>query len=348
MQGGSKSFWKSLGVGVLGLLSFMLLVFFVAMFFSGARHMSVASKPTVSSGTSTIMKGEPMNVALPKGNKAKRTSPLILEGNSSMPMMDAAAPGVMMEGRVGGAMMNVEQKVMKNASLTLQVENADQATAKVRTIAEELGGTVMNSFFDQSTGSVKTGSVTISVPVTQFEEALSRLKGVATQVVSENTSGSDVTEQWIDLQARLTNKKAAEAALQNLLDKAEKVSDIIEITDKLTAVRSEIESLDGQMRYLNSQTDRASITVFMTEDQTITTDQGFRPGQTFKESVVMLFKTLGHFLEGIIMLAILGLPMVIVYGLIIYIVYRLTHKFVSRFWHGVTTEKKRVVRRKVN
>ncbi len=345
MQGSSKRFWKSLGVGVLGLLSFMLLVFFVAMFFSGTRHMSM-SKPTVSSGMSTIMKGEPMNMALPKGNKAKRTSPLVLEGNSSMPMMDAAAPSVMMEGS-GSVGAEVAQKVMKNGSLTLQVENADQAATKVRAIAEELGGTVMNSFFDQSTGSVKTGSVTISVPVAQFEEALSRLKSVATQVVSENTSGSDVTEQWIDVQARITNKKAAEGALQDLLDKATKVSDVIEITDRLASIRSEIESLEGQMRYLNSQTDKATITVFMTEDREISADQGFRPGQTFKESVVMLLKTLGHFLEGIIMLAILGLPMVIVYGLIIYIVYRLTHKFVSRFWHGMVETKKRVVRRKM-
>jgi len=344
MQPVSKKFGKGLAVGIVGFVVFFLLVFFVVMFFSG--HRQNASRPIVSTGT--MMKGSSVNMALPSITTKKNQESSVKKRMGGL-MMDAAAPvSVAMEGRSGSVSMMSEQKMMKNGSLSLQVENIDQATAKARTIAEELGGTVTNSFFDQASGSVKTGSVTVSVPVAQFGEALSRLKGIAAVVLSENTSGTDVTEQHIDLQARISNMRAAEAAYQALLDTAEKVSDVIEVTDKLAAVRSEIESLEGQLRYLSSQTDKASITVFMTEDRAITGDQSFRPGQTFKESVVMLLQMLGHFVQGVIMLAILGLPMFLVYGLILWIVYRVVHKLVTRVWHGNFEEKKRVVRRKVN
>lgn len=345
MQPVSKKFGKGLAVGIVGFVVFFLLVFFVVMFFSG--HRQNAARPMVSTGT--MMKGSSVNMALPSTTAKKNQESSVKKRMGGL-MMDAAAPvSVAMEGRSGSvSMMGVEQKVMKNGSLSLQVENIDQATAQARTIAEELGGTVTNSFFDQATGSVKTGSVTVSVPVAQFGEALSRLKGIAAVVLSENTSGTDVTEQYIDLQARISNMRAAETAYQALLDKAEKVSDVIEVTDKLSAVRSEIESLEGQLRYLSSQTDKASVTVSMTEDRAITGDQSFRPGQTFKESIVMLLQMLGHFVQGIIMLAILGLPMFLVYGLILWVVYRVVHKLVTRVWHGNSEEKKRIVRRKVN
>jgi hypothetical protein len=344
MQPVSKKFGKGLAVGIVGFVVFFLLVFFVVMFFSG--HRQNASRPMVSTGT--MMKGSSVNMALPSTTTKKNQESSMKKRMGIA--MDAAAPvDVMMEARSGSvSMMGVEQKMMKNGSLSLQVENIDQATAKARAIAEELGGTVTNSFFDQATGSIKTGSVTVSVPVAQFGEALSRLKGIAVVVLSENTSGTDVTEQYIDLQARISNMRAAEVAYQALLDKAEKVSDVIEVTDKLSAVRSEIESLEGQLRYLSSQTDKASVTIFMTEDRTITGDQSFRPEQTFKESVVMLLQVLGHFVQGVIMLAILGLPMFLVYGLLLWVIYRLVHKLMHRVWHGNSEEKKRIVRRKVN
>lgn len=344
----SKKFGKALAVGIIGFVVFFLLVFFVVMFFSGHRQGVVRPMvPGISTGT--MMKESSVNMALPSTTAKKNPESSVRKRTEGL-MMDAAAPvDVMMDGRSGSvSMMSVDQKVMKNGSLSLQVENIDQATAKARTVAEELGGTVTNSFFDQANGSVKTGSVTVSVPMAQFEEALSRLKGIAVVVLSENTSGNDVTEQYIDLQARISNMRAAETAYQTLLDKAEKVSDVIEVTDKLAAVRSEIESLEGQLRYLSSQTDKASITVSMTEDRAITGDQNFRPGQTFKESVVMLLQVLGHFVQSIIMLAILGLPMFLVYGLLLWIIYRVVRKLVNRVWHGNSEEKKRVVRRKVN
>lgn len=340
-----KSFWKSLGVGLAGLLAFSLLVFFVVMFFGGHRNTYFSANDSV---IGRGMMTSPLNTVVSNtSNKNKKIARM-----SSVPvttdMMGGTATSVMMEGRAAAPMMATGTKMMKDASMSLQVGNVDETVVKIHSIASEMGGSVTQSYFNQTSDSVKTGSMTINVPVASFEETFVRLKTVATVVLSENVSGTDVTEQYIDIDARLNNKRAAEAAFQALLEKAEKINDIIEITDSLSVVRGEIESLEGQLRYLVSQTDRASITVFMTEDAKIVSDQNFRPGQTFKESIVMLFRVLGHFVQGIIMLMIMGLPIILIYGLILWIVYKIVRKMVIRFWPDGLEEKKKAVRRRVN
>ncbi|MBP9697823.1 MAG: DUF4349 domain-containing protein [Candidatus Moranbacteria bacterium] len=343
MQPVSKKFGKALVVGIVGFLVFFLLVFFVVMFFSQHRSYSRSdvSSVSVSSG---MMAKNPMNVAAT--NKKKMPSVAAVDG-ATTGMRTRPATTVALEGQAA-PMMAAGTKMAKNGSMNLEVKDADETTNTVRSIAEEMGGTITNSYFSQSADSVKTGSITVSVPVSRFEEAFARFKEVAIVVLSENMSGSDVTEQYIDIQARITNEKAAETALQTLLDKAVKVSDIIEITDKLSMVRSEIESLEGQLRYLNSQTDMASITLSVTEDTTIASDQTFRPTQTFKESIVMLLRMLGHFLESIVIFLILGLPMFFFYGLVLWIAYKLARKMIVKFWPGSFEEKKRVVKRRVS
>ena len=156
----------------------------------------------------------------------------------------------------------------------------------------------------------------------------------------------DVTEQVIDLQAHISNKKAAETTLQSLFERAEKVSDVIEITDKLAAVRSEIESLEGQMRYLESQTDMATITVSLTEDVNVMVDQGFRPVQTIKESLVLLIGLLGELTQGLIRFAIVVFPALLISGSIVWVLYRGVRRAMLKFWPGSLPEKRRILRKK--
>ena len=103
-------------------------------------------------------------------------------------------------------------------------------------------------------------TVTIRVPQAQFFTALDKLQSLGT-VQSQNVTSQDVTEQFIDLQARLKSSQLEEQSLQALLDKAQTVSDIISIQEQLTQVRSQIESLQGQINYIQNRVDMATITV---------------------------------------------------------------------------------------
>lgn len=330
-----QKFMRTLGVSLVGLLTFLLLVFFVVMSF--AEHRSVSRMG--------IYGGSMM------GTDKSAVSATI----SASPMMEWDGVGNGMMGRVQSVPVNMmgtaplqmmERKVTKNGTLSLQVASVDEAVSQVGATMQEMGGLVADSHFDQTVGGTKSGSLTVKVEVGKFDEALARLKKIATVVLSENVSGTDVTAQVIDLQARINNEKAAEATLQSLFDRAVKISDVMEITDKLASVRSDIESLEGQMRYLNSQTDQASITVFMTEDVRVAPDKTFRPGQALRESVVMLMSWFGDMTQGLIKFLVVGLPVLLLDGVVFWVLYRVVRMGVTKFWPGSLPEKRRIVRRR--
>ncbi len=341
----SKKFGKSLVVGIVGFIASLLLIFFVVMFFASHRGTT-----RVSSWNGMMTLDTARRAAVPSMMQNFSVTSPNFDGDKQVTgfaMMEKVAVG----GAVAPApsvstVLDTDKKVMKNGMLNMQVKSVDESLKAVNAIASEFEGSVTDSRFNQVVGGIKSGTLTVKVKEGNFDQAFARLKEVATVVLSENVSGTDVTAQYIDLQARINNKKAAEVTLQNLFERAVKISDVMEVTDKLEAVRAEIESLEGQLRYMDTQTAMASITVSMSEETQITANQNFRPAQTFKESMVMLLSILGNFAKGVIMLVILGLPMILVYAFILWIVYRMARKMVAVVFPTAAHEVRRVIRKK--
>jgi hypothetical protein len=105
------------------------------------------------------------------------------------------------------------------------------------------------------------GAITIRVPSDQYEAAMSALRGMAVKVTSENSSSQDVTEEYVDLSAKLKNLEATEEQLLRLMEKAEKVEDILNIQRELSNVRGNIEQTKGRMQYLERTTSTSLINV---------------------------------------------------------------------------------------
>jgi flagellar motor protein MotB len=105
-----------------------------------------------------------------------------------------------------------------------------------------------------------SGTVVMRVPESRFEAAVADLKGLG-KVTRENVSGQDVSQEFVDFQARLRNAKAQEAVLLRLMDRANSVSATIRVEQQLEGVQLSIERLKGQLRYLGSQTAMSTITV---------------------------------------------------------------------------------------
>jgi Domain of unknown function (DUF4349) len=97
------------------------------------------------------------------------------------------------------------------------------------------------------------------VPSTRFEDALRDLEELG-RMRSENVSGVDVTQEFVDLQARLRNWQAQETVLLRLMDRATSVTDTIRVQGELSRVQLEIERLRGRLDYLEDQTDLGTIT----------------------------------------------------------------------------------------
>ncbi len=219
-----------------------------------------------------------------------------------------------------------QKKEIKNGSLNLRVDKADRAVEKISQIAKSNGGEVFTSNLSQTAKNVKSGSVEVRVPVANFEKTFGELKGVATLVIRESTSGTDVTMAYSDLQTQLKNKQVEEQAFLNILNQAGKISDILEVTREVARVRGEVESLQGRIKFMESQTDMASISISMIEDTTVAFTDKWRPAQVAMETINALFKDMQGFVDFMIVLFIRVIPILFLYGLIIFGAYWVVRK----------------------
>jgi hypothetical protein len=226
----------------------------------------------------------------------------------------------------------VEKKIIKTGDLNLKVEKTDTAAESITNIAKANKGEVVSSNFYQSSRGVKSGYITVRVPFNKFEVVFKEIKKVARQVMSESANAQDITEQYIDLEARLKNARAEEASFVALLSRWGKVEDVLAVTREVARVRGEIEQLQGQMRYLNSQTDMSTITVNLSEDVEIApVSQDWRPWQVVKTSVKHLIVNGQNFIDSLIAFLIVVLPALIIYVLVIWLIYYLGKKVYQRF-----------------
>jgi Domain of unknown function (DUF4349) len=159
----------------------------------------------------------------------------------------------------------VGPSVIKTGDVRVRVPNGEfrQSVEEVVSIAGRYpGGFVLSTSIGG--GEARLGTIVIRVPARSFERALTDLEALG-EVRSENVTGQDVTQEFIDLQARLRNSRSQEAVLLQLMDEASTVTDTIRVQGELASVQLEIERLTGQLRYLEDQTSLGTLTVSLVE-----------------------------------------------------------------------------------
>ena len=152
-----------------------------------------------------------------------------------------------------------QRKVISTASVSLEVEDVQEAMDRVRAIAEGVSGFVEH--LTSGGGPLRQrATITIRVPQTEFSGVLLQIEGLGS--VQDTTQGSeDVSERFIDLKARLDSALREEKSLLALLEKASAVSEVLAIERELARVRSEIERSQGQLNFLERRVALATITV---------------------------------------------------------------------------------------
>ena len=162
-----------------------------------------------------------------------------------------------------------ERIVIKNADLSIVVANPADAMDAISEMAEGMGGFVVNSNLYKTTTSqgleVPNANITVRVPADQLESALDQIKALvadpAIDIVNENVTGQDVTDQVTDLESRLRNLQAAEEQLLQIMEDAYKTEDVLSIFRELTSVREEIEVIQGQIKYFRESARLSAISV---------------------------------------------------------------------------------------
>ena len=221
----------------------------------------------------------------------------------------------------------VDRKVIQNGSLDLLVRKAEEAISAIGGIADKHKGFVEGSNVYEVSEGVKSGTVTIRVPSTDFSAAMSEIKQLAVKVQSENTNSQDVTAQFVDLEAQLKNYKAEEEQYRQIMARAVKIEDVLNVASRLAEVRGRIEQTQGQLNYLSRQIDMSTISVSLTSEAEV---QVFgiiwRPLTVVKQAFKALLTDLTRFADSAIFFAF-GLPIlaikVLIFVLVLWILWKI-------------------------
>jgi hypothetical protein len=159
----------------------------------------------------------------------------------------------------------VERKIIRNATLTIELDSPAEGQRRIASIAEARGGFVVTSESRQQYNDggrpFEIITLEIRVPAAQFDAARDEIRGTGSRVTAEKITGQDVTEEYIDLEARIRTQKALEGQFLEIMKGASKVSDALEVQRELANVRTEIERLEGRRRFLENQTSLSTIKV---------------------------------------------------------------------------------------
>jgi hypothetical protein len=149
------------------------------------------------------------------------------------------------------------RRVIRTGHIGLEVEKFDNVSRRLLAIAEGAGGFVADSSYADE-GGVPRGSFVLRVPASRFGDVMRQVEGLGT-VQSRQVSGQDVTEEFVDLEARVRNLERQEARLLTFMDRATKIPDLMAIENEVSRVRGEIERLTGRLRFLTSKIELATI-----------------------------------------------------------------------------------------
>lgn len=182
----------------------------------------------------------------------------------------------------------MDRKIIRNAELTLEVGSPAEVQRKITSIAESLGGFVVTSESKvQQIGDAQQEllvNLVIRVPATQFGPALDQIRSTGSRVLSEKMTGQDVTEEFIDLEARIKTQRALELQFLEIMKQAHKVEDALEVQRQIAEVRTEIEKLEGRKRFLENRASLSTITINLQSPNAIVVNtSGF--GRNIKEAI---------------------------------------------------------------
>jgi len=152
----------------------------------------------------------------------------------------------------------VEKKVIKTANLTIEVDKYETSYEKLQKVIEKYKGYIGKENESKST-SIHQNILEIRVPKESFDALVIEIIGLADELVSKQIDALDVTEQFIDIQSRLKNKKEVENQYHEILKKAYTVTDILQVQEHLRVIREEIDAKEGQLKYLENRADISTI-----------------------------------------------------------------------------------------
>jgi hypothetical protein len=237
------------------------------------------------------------------------------------------------ENSAPGQAAYVDRMIIKNAEVSVLVEDSDIAIDRLTQIVGDVDGYIVSSRIWYQTyvngENYKYASLTIGIPVDRFEVTMRRIRGLAVRVTDENASGEDVTDQFVDLQSRLTNLEATQERIKSFLEDAKTVDEALRINQELATIEAQIEEVKGRMSFLSDRSAFSTITVTLSPELPEiepTPAKPWTPGETLDEAFELLVNAYQGIVEFAIWLFVAVLPILALPLLVIWLLFRLVRR----------------------
>lgn len=265
----------------------------------------------------------------------------------------AAAPAVLIE-KAAGSVDRLQESdgdgigqsapvanriVIKNAVLSIIVKDPALSMERIGKMAEEMGGFIVDSNIrtvqsDDGT-EIPQATISIRVPAQRLMEAMDLIKNETGEpgkgVVNEQISGSDVTQEYTDLQSRLTNLNNASKQLNAIMENAKKTEDVIEVYKQLKDVNEQIEIIKGQIKYYEEASSLSGINVTLISADSVKpiSVAGWEPVGIARDAIQLLVRALQGLIGLVIWLILFLLPFLVVLSLLFIIPFVIIRKIVK-------------------
>jgi hypothetical protein len=252
-----------------------------------------------------------------------------------LPPTEAGQPAVASSGAKAAETVAPDRVIISTASMSILVDDVDKTLPAVRALAASTGSQISQLSVQAGDGgaggvvplgdgtassSAQSGSaqVTLRVPAEKLASVEAQAAKLG-KVLSQSAAESDVTQQHVDLAARLKNLQAEEVRLRGFLDKATKVSEMLEIERELSRVRGEIEAMQAQIAYLDQQAAMATLTLMFSAPGALVQPAGGTWG--FSTAVTTGFQAAAALLRTLIVV-IIALSPVLLLVLVLVLIWR--------------------------
>jgi hypothetical protein len=217
-----------------------------------------------------------------------------------------AASRISADSSAGGTgTSSIDRKIVRTGYITLEVSNIGESMDAISRLASESEGYVISSNKNDNNDN-SSGTISIRVPAGKYDEIMGKLRKLAVKVPNEHSDSRDVTQEYTDLNAQLTNLQATEAQYLNLLNKANTVEDILKVQKELSNIRTQIDQIKGRIQYLDRTSDMSLIQISLTMTSSIT-KKGWDIVEILKSAVNGLI-VFAQILLGFIIWAIIFCP----------------------------------------
>lgn len=156
--------------------------------------------------------------------------------------------------------VDTSQKIIKNANIRFETEDLSVTADGINRAVKKYKAQIQSDT-EGNTNYSLTRNMIVRIPSQSFEPFIAEISKGVKYFDTKQISSEDVTEQYVDTEARIKAKKVLEARYLELIGKAKKVSEILEIEKELSAIREEIEAKEGQLRYMKNRVALSTISI---------------------------------------------------------------------------------------